>query len=148
MGQALPQKVALISLPKRHCTHWANRWFGPLDGNTTFTREDFDAVMGHSTAVTDAAGSVFAAELIEAYPDAKIVLNHRKDLDAWHRSASQTIANVKYNWALWILSFLSRHGFWAWHVYLDFMWSGIFRGLDNDIETGISRNGKWVYKGW
>lgn len=104
--------------------------------------------MGHSTAVTDAAGSVFAAELIEAYPDAKIVLNYRKDLDAWHSSASKTIVSVKHNWVLWILSFLSRHVFWSWHVYLDFMWSGIFRGLDNDIETGLKRNGKWVYKGW
>ncbi|RSL57624.1 hypothetical protein CEP54_008229 [Fusarium duplospermum] len=122
------------------------KWFGPMDGNTKFTQEDFDAVMGHSTAVTDAAGSVFAAELIEAYPDAKIVLNYRKDLDAWHRSATGTLANVKHNWALWILSFLSRQGFWVWHVYLDFMWSGIFRGLDNDIETGVARNGKWVYK--
>ncbi|KAI8653689.1 hypothetical protein LRP88_00574 [Fusarium phalaenopsidis] len=122
------------------------KWFGPLDGNTKFTQEDFDAVMGHSTAVTDAAGSVFAAELIEAYPNAKVVLNYRKDLDAWHRSASKTLANVKHNWVLWILSFLSRQGFWAWHVYLDFMWSGIFRGLDNDIETGVARNGKWVYK--
>lgn len=147
MGQALPQKVNGNRLSACICTHRAHRWFGPLDGNTKLTPEDFDAVMGHSTAVTDAAGSVFAAELIEAYPDAKVVLNYRKDLDAWHRSASKTLANVKHNRVLWILSFLSRQGFWAWHVYLDFMWSGIFRALDNDIETGVARNGKWVYKG-
>jgi hypothetical protein len=90
MGQALSQKVNGNRLSACICTHRAHRWFGPLDGNTTFTQEDFDAVMGHSTAVTDAAGSVFAAELIEAYPNAKVVLNYRKDLDAWHRSASET----------------------------------------------------------
>lgn len=59
------------------------RWFGPLDGNNEFTAADFDPLIGHSVAVTDAAGSVFAAELIAAYPEAKVVLNYRKDLDAW-----------------------------------------------------------------
>lgn len=59
------------------------RWFGPLDGNNDFTAADFDPLIGHSVAVTDAAASVFAAELIAAYPEAKVVLNYRKDLDAW-----------------------------------------------------------------
>ncbi|KAF5536522.1 ARCA-like protein [Fusarium napiforme] len=58
------------------------KWFGSLDGNTTITQEEFDEILGHSVAVTDAAASVFAAELIAAYPDAKVVLNYRKDLDA------------------------------------------------------------------
>lgn len=59
------------------------RWFGPLDGNNDFTAADFDPLIGHSVAVTDAAASVFAAELIAAYPEAKVVLNYRRDLDAW-----------------------------------------------------------------
>lgn len=59
------------------------RWFGPLDGNNDFTAADFDPLIGHSVAVTDAVASVFAAELIAAYPEAKVVLNYRRDLDAW-----------------------------------------------------------------
>lgn len=59
------------------------RWFGPLDGNNDFSAADFDPLIGHSVAVTDAAASVFAAELIAAYPEAKVVLNYRRDLDAW-----------------------------------------------------------------
>lgn len=90
------------------------RFFGPLDGNTTFTAEDFDPLIGHSVAVTDAAGSVFAAELIGAYPDAKVVLNYRKDLDAWHHSATTTLMRSNGHWPLLALSFLSRDCFWAW----------------------------------
>ncbi|KAJ4098906.1 hypothetical protein NW756_003516 [Fusarium oxysporum] len=123
------------------------RWFGSLDGNTTITKEEFDEVLGHSVAVTDAAGSVFAAELIAAYPDAKVVLNYRRDLDAWHESAVKTLVSVHENWALYILSCLGKVPFWGWHVYERFMWPGLFRALDGNIETGIARNGKWVYKG-
>lgn len=103
-------------------------------------------VCGLSVAVTDTAASVFAAELIAAYPDAKIVLNYRKDLDAWHESAVK-IVSVNENWALYILSCLGKVPFWGWHVYERFMWPGLFRALDGNIETGIARNGKWVYKG-
>ncbi|KAF5695076.1 ARCA-like protein [Fusarium denticulatum] len=122
------------------------KWFGSLDGNTTITKEEFDEILGHSVAVTDAAASVFAAELIAAYPDAKVVLNYRKDLDAWHESAVKTLVSVHENWALCILSCLGKVPFWGWHVYERFMWPGLFRALDGNIETGIARNGKWVYK--
>ncbi|KAF4454271.1 hypothetical protein F53441_3272 [Fusarium austroafricanum] len=122
------------------------KWFGPMDGNTTITKEDFDEVIGHSVAVTDAAASVFAAELIAAYPDAKVVLNTRKDLDAWHASAMKTLVGVNKSWAFYILSWLSKDCFWAWHSYERFLWPGLFRALDGNIVTGIGRNGKWVYK--
>lgn len=98
-------------------------------------------------AVTDAAASVFAAELIAAYPDAKVVLNQRRDLDAWHRSAATTLVQANRNWALYLISFLSRDGWWAWQVYESYMWPGVFRALDGNIETGVARNGKWVYRG-
>lgn len=97
--------------------------------------------------MTDAAGSVFAAELIGAYPDAKVILNQRKDLDAWHHSATNTLMRSNGHWPLSILSFLSRECFWAWHVFVRFMWPGPFRALDGNIETGMARNGKWVYRG-
>ncbi|KAH8894305.1 hypothetical protein GQ53DRAFT_859071 [Thozetella sp. PMI_491] len=122
------------------------KWFGPLDGGSPFTAEEFDAVLGHSVAVTDAAASVFAAELIAAYPDAKVVLNYRNDLDAWHRSATQTIVKVNKGWGIYLLAGLSGQIFWSWQLYIRLMWPGLFRALDGDIETGMSRNGKWVYR--
>ncbi|RKK90201.1 hypothetical protein BFJ68_g4538 [Fusarium oxysporum] len=160
-----PMEVLCVGLPSQVCDRvspdrafeaWMRshlsrlghrrRWFGSLGGNTTITKEEFDEVLGHSVAVTDAAGSVFAAELIAAYPDAKVVLNYRRDLDAWHESAVKTLVSVHENWALYILPCLGKVPFWGWHVYERFMWPVLFRALDGNIETGIARNGKWVYK--
>lgn len=47
-----------------------------MGGDVDFTAADFDALMGHAVAVADAPGCVFAAKLIEAYPEAKVVLNY------------------------------------------------------------------------
>ncbi|KAI2464324.1 hypothetical protein F4781DRAFT_436526 [Annulohypoxylon bovei var. microspora] len=58
---------------------YRKKWFGVLDSNCTIMR----AVLGHTVAVVGAAGAVFAADLIAAYPEAKVVLN--RDIDAWHR---------------------------------------------------------------
>ncbi|KAJ7732175.1 P-loop containing nucleoside triphosphate hydrolase protein [Mycena metata] len=55
-----------------------------------YVREDWDRLLGHCQAVTDAPHYLFARELIEAYPDAKVVLTIR-DPDSWWRSASATI---------------------------------------------------------
>ncbi|ROV89109.1 hypothetical protein VMCG_09865 [Cytospora schulzeri] len=133
-----------------YCEQWTKlcrkKWFGPLDGNTTFTAADFDPLLGHSVAVTDAAASVFAAELIAAYPEAKVVLNYRKDLDAWHHSATTTLMRSNGLWIIFLMSCLSRECFWAWHLYVRFMWPGLFRALDGNIQTGMARNGKWVYR--
>jgi len=51
-----------------------------------FTRQDWDAAFGPCEAVTDVA-ALFAPQLIEAYPEAKVVLVER-EIEAWHRSMS------------------------------------------------------------
>lgn len=51
------------------------------------TKADFDAVLGHCGAVADMPAIHFAAELIEFYPDAKIVLVER-NIDSWYASWS------------------------------------------------------------
>lgn len=106
------------------------KWYGPNDGESNITAEDFDALLGHSAAVTDAAASVFAAELIEAYPDAKVeflsllvmrrshiddikVILNTRDLDSWHRSAVENVVSaINDSWALYLSCFLNSQGFW------------------------------------
>jgi hypothetical protein len=122
------------------------KWFGPLNGDTNITAADFDALIGHAVAVTDTASSVFAAEMITAYPDAKVILNQRSSIDDWHDSITNTIARADGHWPLFILSCLSRECFWGWQSHVRFMYPGMFRALDGNIKTGIARNGKWVYK--
>ncbi|KEY73202.1 hypothetical protein S7711_04168 [Stachybotrys chartarum IBT 7711] len=122
------------------------KWFGPPSGEVKLTAEDFDAVMGHAVAVADAPASVFAAELIEAYPEAKIILNYRKDIDEWHQSLCSTLARGPTHVFLFLLSCLDKECFWNWHCYLRYMWPGLFRSLDGNAATGMKRCGKWVYK--
>lgn len=54
------------------------------------TRHQWDALLGHCQAVTDFPPSAFADELIEAYPDAKVIL-HIRPTEKWYASAKSTI---------------------------------------------------------
>ena len=123
------------------------KWYGDRDGESNITAADFDAIIGHSVAVTDAAASVFAAELIAAYPDAKVILNHRRDIDAWYKSVTKHIAGINENWYMWFTSWWSWHGFWSWTTYEKYMWPLLFRATDGaNLATAIRRNGKWIYR--
>lgn len=127
----------------------ARRKFCPMDnidGDCEITAEDFDKVLGHSVAVTDAAGSVFASEMIKAYPNAKVVLNVRRDLDKWHQSAVKNLGGVNNSWIFYWMSFFGKDAFWAWHVYERLLWAGMFRCIDSTLDVGIKKQGKWIYR--
>lgn len=53
------------------------------------TREQWDKVFGDSEAVTEVA-SLFAPQLIKAYPEAKVILVIR-DFDNWYRSLDESL---------------------------------------------------------
>lgn len=116
------------------------------DGDCHISAEEFDAVLGHAVAVTDLPASVFACELVKAYPDAKVVLNVRKDLDAWHRSAVKNLCPINESWLYWSLSWWSSGIFWTWHMMQHLYIPTLFRSPDGTLDAGIRRNGKWVYR--
>ncbi|OIW27920.1 hypothetical protein CONLIGDRAFT_682928 [Coniochaeta ligniaria NRRL 30616] len=126
------------------------KWFGPdlsspsSPSSPAITAADFDALLGHAVAVTDAAASVFAAEMIAAYPEAKVVLNMRRDVDAWHASVVRTLVHANESWAFWVASWLDRECFWAWHVYERFLWPLLFRAPDGDMGKAVRRNARWI----
>jgi hypothetical protein len=123
------------------------KWFGDRDGDCHISAAEFDELLGHSVAVTDAASSVLAVEMIAAYPDAKVVLNMRKDLDKWHESAVTNLVGVEKNWLIWLGSWFCCDLFWVWHFYYRFLWAGMFRGPRWTTDSGITVNGKWIYRG-
>ncbi|OHW92210.1 hypothetical protein CSPAE12_09221 [Colletotrichum incanum] len=144
---------ALLTLGYDH-TLARKKWYGggreskkeENSGDCSISAEEFDELLGHCVAVTDAAASCFAAEMIRAYPEAKVVLNVRRDLDSWHKSAVKTLVHVNESWSFWIASLLDREAFWAWHVYERFLWALFFRAPDGDMARAIKRNGKWIYR--
>ncbi|KAF9885343.1 hypothetical protein FE257_012960 [Aspergillus nanangensis] len=124
------------------------KWKGAPDGDAHITREDFDALLGHADAVVDSAASFFAAQLIEAYPEAKIILNTRRDLDAWHRSAMKTlVSDIEDSWFYWMLHFFNADLFWIWEFISVNGYPNLFRSpFKGNAREGIARNGKWVYR--
>ncbi|MDQ6816708.1 MAG: hypothetical protein M3018_04780 [Actinomycetota bacterium] len=95
----LSQKVALEILGVGPCYHMVNvlgdldlapLWRRALDGDADWA-EIFD---GFESTV-DWPGSFFYRELVDAYPDAKVLLSLR-DGDSWARSMRETIWGVLY----------------------------------------------------
>jgi hypothetical protein len=54
------------------------------------TLASFDALLGHVSAVTDSPSNAFAADLILAYPSAKVILVER-EVDSWYRSFDKNV---------------------------------------------------------
>lgn len=61
----------------------------PTYTGVPFTRSQWDELLGSCDAITDLAGT-FATQLIEAYPNAKIILSHR-ETEAWYNSVDKTL---------------------------------------------------------
>ena len=66
----------------------------PTYTGAPFTRADWDVVFGPYEAVTD-MGSFFAMQLIEAYPEAKVILVER-DIDEWYKSMEEAIFSTTW----------------------------------------------------
>jgi len=70
---------------------WMDALTAKYDGvGKPFTREDWDQLLGNAQAVCDWPSIAFAKELIEAYPEAKVVLTNR-DVHSWHASTMKTV---------------------------------------------------------
>src|SRR6202035_1915156 len=90
----LTQKVALETLGLEPCYHWVNViadldqvgvWNRALDGEAPW-----EEVFGDFQATVDWPGGYFYRELMEAYPDAKVLLSVR-DPEKWEPSFRETI---------------------------------------------------------
>jgi hypothetical protein len=139
----LSQKVALEMLGLTPCYHMVNvlgdldlvpPWRRAFDGEGRW-EEIFDGFQ----ATVDWPGSFFYRELIEAYPDAKVLLGVR-DSEAWARSMHDTI------WGLFYDDVVIQHLSSArclidpkWCGYIELMkemWqrAGLLNGEDTTVE--------------
>ena len=112
---------------------------GDHTGNVRLTAEDFDALIGEYDGLTDMDGAVFAADLIEAYPKAKVILNYRKDLAAWHTSILATFGTLQSSWMFWFMSHFNADLYWSRRYIFREMIPIFFRG-------NLTENGKWIYR--
>jgi hypothetical protein len=54
-------------------------------------KPDFDHILGEYTSLADFPCSIFAEDLIAAYPAAKVILSVRDSADAWYKSSGDTV---------------------------------------------------------
>jgi len=113
------------------------KWRGGPD--SIIAAAEFDLVLGESVAVTDMPAVAFAAELVAAYPDAKVVLNTRRDVDGWYQSHLETFVVWERDWGMWLRSWFEPHLYWVQHSFVRTIFPWFYRG-------SFVSNGKWVYK--
>lgn len=64
--------------------------YHPTPETKALTRSEWDGILGHCQAVIDYPASLFIPELMEIYPETKIILSTR-DVDKWFVSMMTTI---------------------------------------------------------
>ncbi|KAI0538430.1 P-loop containing nucleoside triphosphate hydrolase protein [Xylaria digitata] len=116
---------------------WMDALRAKYDGVGEFTRKDWDKLLGGSQAVCDWPACAFAKELIEAYPEAKVVMTTR-DVDSWHASTMKTVYWRVTDPELRMLSHFS----WAAKMYypmlkkfFDTFFEGDFPNRGKDVFT-------------
>jgi hypothetical protein len=141
----LTQKVALEMLGIGPCYHMVNvlgdldlvpLWRDALDGTPDWER----IFEGHQSTV-DWPGGFFYRELIEAYPDAKVLLSVR-DPEAWERSMRDTVWGVI--WGDSLIRHLSSASAVVdpkWRGYLELMKGLLWEGRGTLADRHSERDG-------
>lgn len=116
---------------------WMDALRAKYDGTgKKFTRKDWDKLLGNCQAVCDWPAIAFAKELIEAYPEAKVVLTNR-DVDSWHASTLKTVywrvTDAELRW----LSYVD----WAASMYYPML----KKFFDTFFEGDFPNRGKEVF---
>lgn len=77
---------------KPDCDMWIEAINVKFHGDTSvkLDRNFWDKLLGHVSAVTDTPANMFAEELIESYPEAKVILTER-DVDKWYPSFERAL---------------------------------------------------------
>lgn len=122
------------------------KWGPSQNGDSNITREQFDELLGHADALADSIPFAYPAELVAAYPEAKVILNYREDLDAWHRSVCRTFATAADSWFIWLVARFSPQLFWSYEHQPNLLWRHLFRSGRQSSSFGIRSCGKWVYR--
>jgi hypothetical protein len=122
----LTQKEALEMLGVGPCFHWVDvladldrqvpLWDGALDG-----RVEPGTILDGYRSTVDWPGGYFYRQLLDAYPDAKVLLSVR-DPERWEPSFRETIVDMCYGESLIrLLSSARAHVDVRWRRYLEFV---------------------------
>jgi hypothetical protein len=101
---------------------------------------DWDRLLGDCDGVMDMPPCMFTEELLDFYPDAKIIFNRRADMRAWHRSLNEAADTVMGSRLFWLLSWFDAELRWWYQsafLCLSIMGSGPGGFKGNGLEWGL-----------
>lgn len=126
----------LTQRQREDCAFWAPLMRRKFAGHS-LRGTDFDTVLASCEAVTDGPTNVFGEELMQFYPDAKVILNRRRDMDTWYTSMQNTCMQA-FSWPMWVFGWFDTGLTWLWWTFWLVM-HGYYHG---DFE----KHGKTVAK--
>ncbi|KIV82648.1 hypothetical protein PV11_04744 [Exophiala sideris] len=85
LGYANPYHFSSMYGNVKDCDMWKEAFDAKYHGRGSFGKEQWDQLLGHCSAVTDFPCANFGPELMDAYPDARVVLVER-NVDKWVES--------------------------------------------------------------
>ncbi|PYH89013.1 hypothetical protein BO71DRAFT_435204 [Aspergillus ellipticus CBS 707.79] len=90
--------AACLSENPPDCRMWIEALEAKFEGQgDPFTRADWDQLLGHCRAVTDIPCAILYQELLEAYPEAKVILTVRDSPDQWYISVCRTLMDTWFD---------------------------------------------------
>lgn len=143
LGYPDPYHYASIFANIRDADMWIEALRAKYKGvGKPYARAEFDQLLGHSGVITDTPGVCFWKELVEAYPEAKIVLVER-DEDKWLKSFAGLIGGILNPLGKYVLRFTDP--FWWGRIQTcALLWVGGMYGSTNfDVAR---RNAPEVYR--
>jgi hypothetical protein len=82
---------------------------------------EWDAMLGDCDVLMDMPPAIFWRELLEYYPQAKVIVNRRADMSAWHASLAEALKAVDggvLGWMLWVTHWFDARLYWWYRTVL------------------------------
>ena len=114
---------------------WKSRSLGSSSGSSVTSPQlpistaTFDKILGNCMAITDIPAVLFARELLDAYPEAKVILNRRPNLEEWKGSFRNTTLAAEQSLIIRTCSYFVPELYWMQSVFklcISIMFQGDF----------------------
>ena len=118
---------------------WQQAMDWKLKGKGSFGKTEWDQLLGHCRAVSDLPCVLFSKELIETYPEAKVILTHPpKGFERWHESCCETIVQLRDDWKRTLFSLINYEARLTRNTF--------FRSFDAFWRNDFRTNARAVYE--
>ena len=109
------------------------------------SQHDWEEVFSKYTATVDFPGCAVWRELMQAYPDAKVLLTlHPKEAEAWYDSVAATIWFTESKWQFKVLELLTPFGRKFGDMIEKLAWKRTLQGAMPDRSKAIARYAAWA----